>query len=82
MNEYPKMEILLEGHSDNQGDLMENIKLSQARVDNVSRFLVVKGINSGRIKTKAWGGSKPISSNTTEETRKKNRRVEFTITKI
>jgi outer membrane protein OmpA-like peptidoglycan-associated protein len=82
MIEYPKMEILLEGHSDNQGDLMENIKLSQARVDNVSRFLVVKGINSGRIKTKAWGGSKPIASNTTEETRKKNRRVEFTITKI
>ncbi len=82
MEEYPKMEILLEGHSDNQGDMMENIKLSQIRVDNVSRFLSVKGISSNRIKTKAWGGSKPISSNTTEETRKKNRRVEFTITKI
>jgi outer membrane protein OmpA-like peptidoglycan-associated protein len=40
------------------------------------------GIDEKRIQTKGWGQSKPIASNATEETRKKNRRVEFTILKL
>lgn len=82
LKEYPTIEILLEGHTDNQGDMLENIKLSQERVDNVSKFLFVAGIDKNRITTKAWGGSKPVANNMTDDTRKKNRRVEFTITKI
>lgn len=83
MNEYPTMEVLLEGHTDNQGDLMKNVELAQNRVDEVRKFLVNKGaIDASRIKIKSWGPTHPIASNATEESRKKNRRVEFTIIKL
>jgi outer membrane protein OmpA-like peptidoglycan-associated protein len=79
---YPTMEILLEGHTDNQGDVQKNIKLSEDRVVQVKKYLTSKGIEPERIQTKAWGPAKPIASNLTEQTRQKNRRVEFTILKI
>jgi len=82
MNEYPEMEILLEGHTDNQGDTKKNIKLSEDRVLEVKKYLVSKGVGAFRIQTKAWGPAKPIASNLTEATRQKNRRVEFTILKM
>jgi outer membrane protein OmpA-like peptidoglycan-associated protein len=82
MNEYSEMEILLEGHTDNQGDIKKNIQLSEDRVLEVKKYLVLKGIGAFRIQTKAWGPAKPIASNLTEATRQKNRRVEFTILKM
>lgn len=82
MNTYPAMEILLEGHTDNQGEVQKNVKLSEDRVQQVKKYLLSKGIEARRIQTKAWGPAKPIASNSTEQTRQKNRRVEFTILKI
>ncbi|HRI78962.1 MAG TPA: OmpA family protein, partial [Cyclobacteriaceae bacterium] len=77
----PKVEILLTGHTDNRGDKDHNLRLSQRRVERVKGYLVSKGINAKRIAGKGFGGSKPIASNDTEETRRLNRRVEFTIVK-
>ena len=83
MKEYPSMEVLLEGHTDNQGDFTLNVELAQKRVDAVKEYLVkTGGIAAGRVETKSWGPLKPISSNVTPELRKKNRRVEFTIIKM
>ncbi|WP_207508951.1 OmpA family protein [Telluribacter humicola] len=82
MNKYPTMEILLEGHTDNQGDWQKNVKLSEDRVIEVKKYLIKKGIVHDRIQTKAWGPAKPIASNLIEQTRQWNRRVEFTILKI
>ncbi|MDB5240830.1 MAG: flagellar motor protein MotB [Spirosoma sp.] len=76
---YPNMAILVEGHTDNQGDWEPNMKLSEDRVRVVKAYLTGKGIADTRIRTKAWGPSKPIASNETDERRKLNRRVEFTI---
>jgi outer membrane protein OmpA-like peptidoglycan-associated protein len=71
--------LLLEGHTDNQGDWNDNLKLSLERVENVKAYLVSKGVDAKRIETKGWGGSRPLANNLVEETRKNNRRVEFTI---
>ena len=71
--------LLLEGHTDNQGDWNDNLKLSLERVENVKAYLVSKGVDANRIETKGWGGSRPLANNFVEETRKNNRRVEFTI---
>lgn len=81
MKENMTIEIHLDGHTDNQGDWNENIKLSENRVNEVKKYMVGKGINARRITTKAWGGSKALFSNESEATRMKNRRVEFTIKK-
>ncbi len=82
MKAHPTMEILLEGHTDNQGEVQKNIKLSSDRVEQVKKYLLSKGIDSQRIQTKAWGPTRPIANNLTEQSRQKNRRVEFTILKI
>ncbi len=82
MLKNPNMEVYIEGHTDNLGDFDLNLKLSQDRVNGVKQYFESKKILSNRIQTKAWGSSRPRASNETEESRKRNRRVEFTILKM
>ncbi len=81
LRDNPSVEIEVAGHTDNQGNFKMNVKLSQERVDKVVEYLVTKGINKRRISGKGWGPMKPIATNNTEESRRLNRRVEFTIVK-
>ena len=81
MLENPKMKIEIGGHTDNQGDARLNLKLSQERVETVLDYLIKKGLSRGRIEGKGYGGTRPIASNQSENTRKLNRRVEFTVLK-
>ena len=78
----PKVVIDLSGHTDNRGVHSHNVRLSQQRVNKVKEYLVSKGIGGKRISGKGYGGTKPIASNDTEESRMLNRRVEFTIKKF
>lgn len=79
MKDNSAMIIQLEGHTDYQGDAKENLKLSQQRVDATKTYLVSKGINKNRIKTKAFGGTQPLSRDNTPEAHRLNRRVELRI---
>lgn len=81
MKENSKMVIQLEGHTDNQGSAKANMKLSEDRVEAVKKYLTSKGIGKDRIKTKALGGSQPLSNEMTQEARAFNRRVEMRILK-
>ncbi|MDU0808156.1 OmpA family protein [Aquirufa regiilacus] len=71
------LNVLIEGHTDNQGDWDENLKLSNERVEQVKGYLIKQGIESSRIQAKGWGGTKLLSTSTAEEKRRLNRRVEF-----
>ena len=79
MKENPKMVIQLEGHTDYLGDADKNLKLSQQRVDAVKAYLIAKKVNKNRVKTKAFGGTKPLSRDDTPEAHRMNRRVELRI---
>lgn len=79
LKENKTMSIELGGHTDNQGVAKANVELSEDRVQVVKQFLVNNGIESKRISTKAYGGTKPLYPNTSEEGRAKNRRVDLTI---
>ncbi|RAW03224.1 OmpA family protein [Pseudochryseolinea flava] len=79
MRENPTMVIQLEGHTDYQGNPKDNMKLSQDRVDAVREYLIDKRINKNRIKTKAFGGTQPLSRDDTPEAHRLNRRVEVRI---
>lgn len=74
-----KLVIQLEGHTDNLGNASKNMELSQDRVDEVKEYLVDKGVQKSRVKTKAFGGTQPLSKATTPEARNLNRRVEVRI---
>ncbi|HEY3404545.1 MAG TPA: OmpA family protein [Ohtaekwangia sp.] len=79
MKDNNAMIIQLEGHTDYQGDPKDNMKLSQERVDAVKEYLVSKKVNKNRIKTKAFGGTSPLSRDNTPEAHRLNRRVELRI---
>jgi outer membrane protein OmpA-like peptidoglycan-associated protein len=76
----PTALVLIEGHTDNSGDSVQNKLLSAKRANTIATYIISKGINASRIKTIGLGGSQPIGDNTTEEGRIKNRRTSFTIT--
>ncbi len=75
----PSMIIQLEGHTDPQGDPKKQMKLSQDRVESVKKYLILKNVSGSRIKTKAFGGTQPISTINTPEAHRLNRRVEMRV---
>ena len=79
MRENTDMVIQLEGHSDYQGDPRDNLKLSKERVESVRQYITSKGIAKNRVKTKAFGGTMPLSRDNTPEAHRLNRRVELRI---
>ncbi len=81
LQDYPSMVIQLEGHTDVGGDPKASMKLSQERVEAVKNYIVSKGINKNKVKTKAFGGTMPLSRENTEEAHKMNRRVVLRILK-
>lgn len=81
MKENPKMEIQLEGHTDNVGSAKANLELSQSRVEAVKKYLTGRDIAKNRIQTKAFGGTQPLRNEMTPEARAQNRRVEMRILK-
>jgi len=80
LTEHPEVKrVLIEGYTDSNAGTKHNQKLSEQRVASVKAYLVEKGIDGGRLKTKGFGETHPVADNKTEEGRAKNRRVEFRI---
>jgi OOP family OmpA-OmpF porin len=80
LTDHPEVKrIVIEGHTDSLSTAKHNQKLSEQRVASVKAYLVGKGIDDKRLKTKGFGQTKPIADNKTEEGRAQNRRVDFKI---
>ncbi len=81
LKENTDIQLLIQGHTDNQGDALKNYELSVERVNSVIVYLVENGISQERLKGEGFGGTKPLVGFGTEEERRPNRRVEFTVIK-
>lgn len=79
LKENPKMNIQINGHTDNVGDESNNLSLSSERAKAVYSFLLERGINQSRLKYQGYGESQAIDTNDTPEGRQNNRRTEFVI---
>ena len=77
LKENPTLKISVEGHTDNVGTPAANQTLSEGRAKAVMNALVTKGIDKTRLAAKGWGQTKPVSDNTTDDGKAKNRRVEI-----
>lgn len=82
MKQRSEMVIQLEGHTDWRGAHKSNMKLSEKRVEAVKKYLIAQGIDNKRIKTKAFGGTRPITRKASVEASSINRRVEVRILKL
>ncbi len=74
-----KYKVRIEGHSDNLGKESYNKSLSMKRADAIKEYLISKGLDGKKLKSKGYGSSFPSADNATEEGRWKNRRIEFVI---
>jgi len=79
LKQNPAVRVEIRGHTDNVGDFELNIKLSRDRCQSVVDYLIQKGIAANRLQTVGRGPVDAVAPNTTEENRKKNRRVEFIV---
>ena len=72
-------EIQVIGHTDATGNAQNNIVLGQNRADFVKGYLINNGIPRGKIEAISKGQIDPISENSTNQGRAKNRRTVITI---
>ena len=77
MQENPNLEFEVQGHCDSSGSDKVNDPLSQKRAEAIVAALVEEGIAESRLTPVGKGSHEPIASNSTDEGRAKNRRVEF-----
>lgn len=77
--EYPKSNVLVEGHTDSAGSDEYNMTLSKQRAQSVTNYLISKGVDASRFDTKWYGETQPVGDNSTVAGKAKNRRVELAI---
>lgn len=77
---FPDRHILLEGHTDSQGNAATNKRLSEERASAVREYIIANmGISREQITSVGFGSEKPVASNKTTEGRALNRRIDVVI---
>ncbi len=85
MKRLPEMTVEIGSHTDNIGTKASNLVISNRRAANVVNYLVSKGIDKSRIKSKGYGYSKPVAPNHNTDGsdnpagREQNRRTEMKV---
>jgi outer membrane protein OmpA-like peptidoglycan-associated protein len=77
----PKAIVRVDGHADRAGWIGKgsNLVLSEARAGAIVGALVKLGIPAERIRTAAYGDTRPVDDRSTEEAFRQNRRAEVRI---
>ncbi|MCB0548421.1 MAG: OmpA family protein [Phaeodactylibacter sp.] len=75
----PDIDILVEGHTDTDGNALNNWNLSTSRAVAVTNLLVSNGVNPERITAAGRGEYLPKAPNTTAFNKALNRRTEIII---
>ncbi|HOX81934.1 MAG TPA: OmpA family protein [Chryseolinea sp.] len=79
LKKYDDTNIVIEGHTDNVGEVPYNQTLSEKRAYSVEQYLSTQGVRASRITPKGYGELQPLNSNVSEDDRQINRRVEVAI---
>ena len=79
LNNYPKSQVIIKGHTDSEGSESFNQQLSEQRADRVRNFIISEGVAPSRITSLGFGESLPVATNATRDGRSQNRRVEIEI---
>jgi peptidoglycan-associated lipoprotein len=78
LEETPSVSIIINSHTDEQGNEDYNLKLSEKRAQAVVDYLISRGISFNRLAAKGFGESMPLVRNASDEKgHQKNRRTTF-----
>jgi outer membrane protein OmpA-like peptidoglycan-associated protein len=78
----PSIQLVeVQSHTDERGDDIANLRLSQARAKVVVAYLVAKGIDPARLDPQGYGETQPLDNGHDEAAWAKNSRIAFVILK-
>ena len=79
LKKYPNTRTLIVGHTDSDGTAAYNLDLSDRRSASAADFVCAEGVDRARISTAGRGEAEPIATNSSDDGRRQNRRVEIAI---
>ncbi len=84
LKEYPSIKIEIGSHTDSKGSDSYNMKLSQRRATSTANYVVSKGIDPSRVKSRGYGETVLINRcgngvRCSKEEHSQNRRSEFIV---
>ncbi len=79
MKTHSGKQLLVTGHTDNQGEPAKNQALSEERAEYIKSLLVKNGVPTASVTTAGKGLTQPIANNKSLKGMAKNRRVEITV---
>lgn len=79
LKKYPNTRALIVGHTDSDGSSAYNVDLSDRRAQSAASFICAAGVDRSRVGTAGRGESEPIASNSSDDGRRQNRRIEIAI---
>jgi len=80
LTKYPETTVVIEGHTDNVGTEAHNLKLSRERAESVVNYLMeTNHIDRSRLTAVGYGMSRPVADNSTEDGKRRNRRVDAVV---
>lgn len=82
LDENKNFSVLIQGHTDNEGNPQSNLELSDRRAQSVKNYLAEIGIATNRLSAKGYGQAQPKVPNTSAANKQKNRRTDFVIQKM
>jgi outer membrane protein OmpA-like peptidoglycan-associated protein len=77
LKSHPSVSVASNGYCDSIGSARYNLELSERRADAVVRYLADHGVAESRLSPHGFGKTDFVASNSTEEGRAQNRRVEL-----
>lgn len=75
LNQYPEINISVEGHCDERGTREYNIALGERRAYAAKKFLVSQGVNPSRVSTVSYGKERPAAIGSDSGSWAQNRRA-------
>ena len=79
LRKYPSATIQIQGHADERGTREYNLALGERRANAVKDYLVVLGVDAGRVSTLSYGEERPLALGSDEESWARNRRAQTVI---
>jgi OOP family OmpA-OmpF porin len=80
IRKFDNCTVKIEGHTDSKGNERINQTLSEGRAKAVAEYLMANMGVEKPINYEGFGDTKPVTTNSTEEGRAKNRRIDVVIT--
>jgi outer membrane protein OmpA-like peptidoglycan-associated protein len=79
LEQYPKSNLLIVGHTDSVGTHAYNEDLSRRRAQAAANYLAGEGVARDRLQTMGLGETEPVNTANTDAAASQNRRVEVAI---